>query len=103
MAIDRELDYYSVEMRGDEKVIHVCGFVWEHEEEGWVDEQLTFCLIPVGEYGKDRLDREQCAVTHYMYPLDDVDEPDQLGEHLPLSEVNEDTPCGDYWCYLEEE
>jgi hypothetical protein len=46
------------------------------------------------------------AVTQYLYPLtteNDVTNYLIGATHLPLREVNEKTPCGDYWCYLEEE
>ena len=61
------------------------------------------CEIPVSEYSKERLDFEMGEIWHELYfaPLECAD--DFPGKYLPLKDVTEDTSCGDYWCYLEDE
>ena len=114
MDVTKDIDNYTIEMVGGRKVIHYNGFTWENEHAiehdgvipDYLADEMTFCFIPVGEYSKERLADEMAVVTQYQYPLataDDVRRYLSGLEHLPLSEVCEDTPLGSYWCYLEEE
>jgi hypothetical protein len=114
MDVTRNIDNYIIEVVDGRKVIHYNGFTWpnegsiEHDGKvpGYLADEMTWCFIPVSEYRKGRLDEEMALVQQYQYPLDtreDVARYLKGAEHLPLREANEDTPCGEYWCYLEEE
>ncbi len=107
---DYERDFYTIEVRNDEKVVRLLGFLWLHDEGYWVHEAMD-AVVPVSSYSSSELDAAQCAVTHYWEELADEGIKDfvagyydgEPGEHLPLNEVNEDTPAGNYWCEFEEE
>jgi len=114
MDPSREIDNYNICIMDGRKVIHYNGCTRPNEGDTEFDgaipeylaEEMTFCYVPVNEYSAGRLAYEMAAVTQYQYPLasgDDVREYLTGAEHLPLRDVNENTPCGDYWCYLEEE
>lgn len=114
MDVTRDIDNYTIEVVGGRKVIHYNGFTWpneggiEHDDTvpDYLADEMTFCYVPVSEYSKERLVSEMERVKQYQYPLateDDVREYLEGAEHLPLNEVNEDTPEGSYWCYIEEE
>lgn len=114
MDLNRVIDNYVIEHVGGRKVIHYNGFVWpnehgiEYDDEvpEYLADEMTFCYVPVDEYTKERLNGDMELVKQYQYPLfagkDALEYLSGL-EHLPLSEVNEDTPYGNYWCYIEEE
>jgi len=105
-----ERDFYSVEVRNGEKVVHLLGFLWLHDEGYWVHEAVG-AVVPVSSYSAKELDAAQCAATHYWEELADEVIKDfvneyydgKAGEHLPLNEVNENTSEGTYWCKFEEE
>jgi len=106
----RDIDYYSIEEFEDGKFIHYSSFSYVYEpddddipETAIMQHELTFCYIPISDYCKDGLDIAQERVQQYttIIPFDLVK--DDPGEYLPLKDVTEDTPCGDYWCYLEDE
>jgi len=107
---DYERDFYSVEVRNGEKVVHLLGFLWLHDEGYWVHEEMS-AVVPVSSYSASELDAAQCAVTHYWEELADEGIRDfvneyydgEPGTHLPLNEVNEETKEGTYWCRFEEE
>lgn len=114
MDPSKEIDNYNICIMDGRKVIHYNGCTRSNEGDAEFDgaipeylaEEMTFCYVPVNEYSAGRLAYEMAAVTQYQYPLaslDDVREYLIGAKHLPLREVNENTPCGDYWCYLEEE
>ena len=120
MDVTRDIDNYSIEVVDGRKVIHYNGFTWLNQVH-WPDEvpfecdgpapeyvaeEMTFCYVPLKEYDKERLASEMELVQQYQYPLateKDVLEYLEGAVHLPLNEVDEDTPLGSYWCYLEEE
>jgi hypothetical protein len=112
--IDKEIDNYNICLIDGRKVIHYNGFTRSNEGGTEFDgaipkylaEEMILCYVPVDEYSAERLALEMEAVTQYLYPLtteNDVTNYLIGATHLPLREVNEKTPCGDYWCYLEEE
>ena len=122
----RDMDCYVIEDDNGRKCIHYEAFSYIYEDVvddddlEWVKgkyptaaidndtffvrtHELTFCYVPVSEYSRERLDLEQGEVQQYidLTPLELAE--DFPGEYLPLREVNEDTPYGIYWCYLEDE
>lgn len=102
---DYERDFYTIEIRNGEKVVHLHGFLWLHDEGYWVHEAMD-AFVPVSSYSADKLDAAQCAVTHYWEELADEVIKDfvadyydgEPGEYLPLNKIDGDTPCGNYWC-----
>lgn len=114
MDVTKVIDNYSVEVLDGCKVIHYNGFTWPNDNETEFDgivpeylaDEMTFCYVPVNEYSKDRLNDEMEKAQQCQYPLStkqDVMKYLNGCKHLPLFDVNEDTTCGHYWCYLEEE
>lgn len=118
-----ERDFYIIEEDEDGKWIHFEGFTWWDTQNNYDDkvgnfrsEEMTFCYVPVNEYSAERLSIEMEQVKQYVYYYEDEkaehfvnhyfgnkDGSSTGGIHLPLRDVTEDTPCGFYWCYFEEE
>lgn len=105
-----ERTYYEVYSGEDGKMIDVLAFLWEHESGNWVGEEMRVTL-KASEYSSALLDSEQEHGTHYWneMPVEDVADyvatffGGEPSTHLPLRDVNEDTPVGCYWCTFEEE
>lgn len=105
--------FYSVEMDGDRKVVHMSGNVYFND----VDEtetcyriaEWTFFYMTIDEIQKlfeelrfydyinervdymgDRTEDEALAICREYFN-------GTSGKMLHITQVNEDTPCGDYW------
>ena len=114
--------WYSIEMDGNEKVIHYHGFSYEH---GWNDDgvaeysfvDLTWCYVPladvVAEEGSARYEllydnaalvqqyqgefpewKARHILSTYYGNSDGTSSP---GTELKLEDLTMDTPCGNYW------
>lgn len=118
-----DYDYYTIEMRDGVKMFVYEGFIWydteNYDQSTWRDEALVNTwrypdgdrAFPVSELSEDRLALALERTEHYITVEDGVTycgEP--LYEHmdphdilrgrteLSHSEVDEDTPCGTYYC-----
>ena len=106
--------FYSVEMDGDRKVVHLFGNVYFND----VDESETCFRIAEWTFMYITLEELKELTTHsdvfYEYVnekvayLCDITEDQAVaicqeyfngepGKRLNIEHVNEDTPCGDYW------
>jgi hypothetical protein len=105
--------FYSVEMDGDRKVVHLSGNVYFNDsgenERDYRIAEWTFFYLTIEE-----IQRLFEALEFYDYInervnyLGDRTEEEALdicktyfngepGKMLRIEQVNEDTPCGDYW------
>ena len=112
--------FYTIEEYEGRKCFHYEGFACSgYEDEPNEDNtrliDLTWLFIPVEEMATitcDEIDELEADVQQYIFDgLTDVgikrmvanyfcDENGNYspGKYLPFREVNEDTPCGNYWC-----
>lgn len=118
-----DYDYYTIEMRDGVKTFVYEGFIWydteNYDQCTWRDEALVNTgrypegdrAFPVSELSKYRLDLAFGLCEHYITveegvtslgePLYDHMDPHDIlrgRTELSYSEVNEDTPCGAYYC-----
>lgn len=109
--LTRDRDFYCIEETDGLKVIHYEGCTYLHENGDIVLNEMTFCYVPIREYSSERLNDAAIAVQQYS---DYVDIGSALNlyknyfdgkppVYLPLKAVTERTPCGNYWCFLEDE
>ena len=108
--LTRDRDFYCIEEMDGQKVIHYEGCTYLHDNGSIVLNEMTFCYVPVHEYSKNRLDDAAVAVQQYSYiAIDDVSDlyknyfSDGRPTYLPLKKVTEETPCGNYWCFVDDE
>ncbi len=102
-----EKDFYTVEAHDGGKVIHMLAFTEDRDDHCTIVEP-AFAYCGVDERPEDLTFPER---THYEWDAteEEVEKATltyfdgEPGTHLPLFEVNQDTPCGEYWCYLYEE
>lgn len=118
-----DYDYYTIEMCDGVKTFVYEGFIWydteNYDQCTWRDESLVnswrfggaFREFPVSELSRDRLDLALECCEHYITveegvtyrgePLYDCMDPNDIlsgRTELNICEVNEDTPCGTYYC-----
>lgn len=105
--------FYSVEMDGDRKVVHMFGNVYfngvDKTESCYRHAEFTGLYLSVEEI--HNLFDEFCFYDYigdqvaYLGDLTEVEMIDvcktyfngESGKMLHIEQVNEDTPCGDYW------
>ena len=102
-----DCETYSIEMVGGVKHAHYNGYVYGCDDgKGWKAQELTWCYAPVvADEGDERsLFERLCheAESKQQYVCD-LDEAEAFAyrdgfTHLPMANVNADTPCGTYWC-----
>ena len=105
--------FYSVEMDGGRKVVHMSGNVYfndaDETETCYRVAEWTFLYITIDEI--QNLFKELKIydyINERIRYMDDMTEDEALaicqeyfngtpGKMLHIAQVNEDTPCGDYW------
>ena len=106
--------FYSVEMEGDRKVIHVFGNVYlddtDETETCYRIMELTGLYMTIDEWQELGASDESWSYfyEHFDYCGDLTKQQAEdicksffdgdSGIELDISLVNENTPCGDYWC-----
>lgn len=104
--------FYSVEMDGDQKVVHMSGNVYyaiDDSEDCYRLAEWTFMYIDINQL-KELIDEDRFFeyVNQAVNYLTNLTKEDAVwscnnyhngtsGAELDISLVNEDTPCGDYW------
>ena len=105
--------FYSVEMDGDRKIVHLSGNVYFNDsgdsERDYRIAEWTFFYLTIEEIQRlfEELDFYDYINERVNY-LGDRTEEEALdicknyfdgkpGKMLRIEQVNEDTPCGDYW------
>lgn len=105
--------FYSVEMDGDRKVVHMSGNLYFNDTDGtdtcYRIAEWTFFYMTIDEIQKlfEEL-RFYDYINERVNYLGDRTEDEALvicqeyfngapGKMLHITQVNEDTPCGDYW------
>ena len=112
--VSKDIDCYDIEVANGAKYIHYLAGVYPYEGDSefggrvpnYVADEMTFCYVEVADYNFELLNAEAELVQQYTYPLftaEDVASYVGDAKHLPLTDVNEDTKVGSYWCYLSEE
>ena len=109
--LTRDRDFYCIEKDRGQKYIHYTGCTYLHDNGDIVSNELTFCYVPVSEYSKERLDDEAIAVQQYSRYIDignalsfyDNYFSGKSSVYFPLKKVTERTPCGNYWCFVDDE
>ena len=113
----RDFEFYSIEMVGGEKVMHISFSVWRNDgrEDGdYTVTDYTFCYIPLRELVacKSRGARWELIMDYesevHQYEGDYtwgrlVEEgygyPGSPKQELDYGDITMSTPCGDYYCY----
>ena len=104
--------FYSVEMDGDRKVVHMSGNVYyivNDAEDCYRLAEWTFLYIDINEL-RELIDEDVLYeyINEKVDYLTDMTKEDAMwtcisyhdgtpGTELHINDVNEDTPCGDYW------
>ncbi len=118
-----EREWYSVLNLDGEKTVHYHGWCWLRDDGEWSFVELTGCYVPLSELaGEDAFERlSSAAETSKQYQWEhpkDVAETIaeryygsgasphgetacEPGRHLDWEDLDEDTPCGDYWSHAE--
>ncbi len=107
-----ERDFYEVYTEDGSKYIHILGWIEERDDHIMEIATDSRSFYKVGErpdditfpdltchYGHDYEWDEEKKVIDYAKTYFDG----KPGTHLPLREVTDNTPDGNYWCYFEEE
>ena len=106
--------FYSVELDGNEnKIVHMCGNVYlndadetetNHRCAEWTG--LSFTLKDLEEEINNRqLFETLCENVRYLEDITECEAikisehyfGDEAANHLPIYQVNKETPCGCYW------
>ena len=102
-----DCETFSIEMLDGVKHAHYNGYIYGCEGgKGWKAQELTWCYAPVvAEEGDarslfERLCHEAETVQQYVCDLDEAEAFAYRDgfTHLPMANVNADTPCRSYWC-----
>lgn len=114
-----EKDFYTVAEHDGERFVRIEGWTEDRQDHvvlctppseacfkaGTMPDDITFPELQRYECDWDEdgvAELQEC----FGKPLKDVVEgffDGRPGTHLPLRDVNESTPCGEYWCYQNEE
>ena len=121
-----ERDYYDIEVDESGKYLHYLCFSfdadsatipdsvdpdkWDGSEVSVAFHEISGVYLPLEGITHEALDNAAELATQYVSILTEREANQcvamffggKAGEHLPLSKVNADTPCGDYWCYYDE-
>ena len=113
-ADSREI--YSIEMDGDEKVIHINGYFYDTGdkiEKPWRCVEICWCIVPLAEFiekyneddaGGDYVSELEEPCKQYIGDISEAEAQQELNTYangnaptpLFLCDVTIDTPCGTY-------
>lgn len=109
--VNLEMDFYTV---NDDHTIELRGWMEERDNDwpGFEDDDMPRYTLVTGDW-PDVYD-PKCEMVNWACPYQQYNSDmhyeealefmrDYGGIYLPLSDVNEDTPAGDYWCYFDDE
>ena len=109
--LNLERDFYTVR---DDGTIELRGWMEERDNDwpGFEDDVMPRHTLVIGDW-PDVYDPKN-EMTDWAAPYQQYNEDMRyeeavsfvrgyVGTYLPLSDVDKDTPAGDYWCYIEDE
>ena len=104
--------FYSVEMNDDHKVVHISGniyYIVNDAEDDYRLAEWTFLYIGINKL-RELIDEDALYkyINEKVNYLTELTQEDAMwtckgyhngtpGMELHINDVNEDTPCGDYW------
>ena len=114
-----ERDYFMVEEVAGQKYLHYMGYTYTDDDDVY-GVSLEYCgaFFKLDRpFGKDDYEKLLEETTNYRYDFETEEEMERYvsnyygvavigfgpmtpheGEHLSILAVDENTPCGDYWC-----